>query len=374
MRYISQILCSTLILLLWACSGYQPHPNPIPDNPEPENCMLVAAGQIALSLDSVTSNNTISSQYLPNGHLFSFLANDQQINVYDLATGKFCYKIPTDELNHPVVYNIVSPDSIYVFDYSGVVCLIDQNGNVREKYAALARLKYCPMPVTGISPLILSDGRWIFAGNMAGEYPDENTENRLTLCVVDTLSKRVSTYVPYPDVYQDQNWGGGLFRWVYMAYNPASNRIVMSFPADHFIYEVNLRDFSVTPYYAGSKYIDKTESLNRPKRLPLGSEGKIRHFAETNSYSKIIHDPYRNVYYRVAEQATKYDEMPGWKKPVSIIVMDSTFRIIGESLVGNTFSPGYRYTLFADPSGLQIQQESDEDHLIFQTYKLSPVK
>lgn len=379
MRYnqiIFKLFCSLPVLLFGACNGYSPHPNPVPENPGAEECAMVADGQIILFLDSVTSNNTISSQYLSNDHLFSFLANDQQINVYDLTTNRFCYKIPVcqSSLNHPVAYNIVSPDSIYVLDYSGIIGLIDRNGNLREKRSAVSRGKYYPMPITGISPLILRDGRWIFAGNMAGEYSDENGENRLTLCMVDTTSGQVSAYIPYPDVYRDQNWGGGLFRWVYMTYNPTSDRVIMSFPADHFIYEVDLQDFSTRSYYAGSKYIDKTESLNRSKRLPLGSEGKIRHFAETNSYSRILYDPYRNVYYRIAEQATRYDEMKGWKKPVSVIVMDSTFRIIGESLVEDSFSPGYRYTLFVDRNGLQFQQKSDEDHLIFQTYKFTSTK
>lgn len=138
--------------------------------------------------------------------------------------------------------------------------------------------------------------------------------------------------------------GGGLYRWVYACYNSKENKYIVSFPADHNIYKVYTTGIT-GEFYAGSNFIDEIEFLDTPKWIPINSEEKTKHFVENHSYANIIYDKWREVYYRIAEIKTKYENKMGWQKEISVIILNKNLKIIGETKIKEC-NHNYRYAIF----------------------------
>jgi hypothetical protein len=257
-----------------------------------------------------------------------------------------------------------------LYNYNqNAIYLINSSGEIKNNFHIDHTAKYFPSPITGISPLIVDGDKVVISGNISGEYIDENEDNRPISYIFDTKTKQTEYIVSYPKLYYDYNWGGGLFRWIYSTYNSSKKMIVYSFPADHFIYTINLFNKKINSYYAGSKYINHISSLPQRKLRVIDSDDKIKHFVENHSYSNVIYDMYNDVFYRIAEFKTIYNEVPGWKKKLSIIILNNDFNIVGETQIVENHALTYRYTLFVTSKGLHIQQESDEDQMLFNIYK-----
>ncbi len=265
-------------------------------------------------------------------------------------------------------------NNFIAFDYnSKTIYLMDSIGTLKKSYKISPSIKYFPSPIVKIAPIIKTNNNIIFFGNIAGEYLDENKDNRKVIGAYNLKSGIVNYFGSYPDVYK-KNWGGGLFRWVYADYNPKNKKVVISFPASHYLDVYNIDNLShIETYFAGSKYVKSTKYLNKNKILPIESELKIKHFAETPSYSKIIYDPYRDLYYRVVEKATQYEGIIGWTKEISIIILNNVFERVGETFIGKTLSNN-RYTIYVDEEGLKIPMISSEEELKFKNYKICTIK
>lgn len=362
------ILCSAIIFT--SCNVFEAYENKNPNfgSEYVPNYQMDLVETISFPLDSMTPHMTTAAR--GNSAFYSFKTNSD-IQLFDYETKRLEKKIPLP-VQGITNFHIRNMDSIILFDYAqNTLELIDVNANKNETKAIRHQAKYSPAPLTGISPLIL-DGKQIFiSGNMSGEYVDEDAINRPTLFAFDLSTNQVEYLQSYPAFYNEHNWGGALFRWVYITYNETTHTIVMSYPADHEIHTYNLFSKTDGQYNAGSRYIESISSVPQSKLIPLDIDGKTRHFVENDSYSNICYDPYEDVYYRIAEFKTSFEGPTGWKKKISIIVLDKNFNTIGETKIGDSHINSYRYTLFVNNKGLHIQQESDENQMLFNIYKLN---
>ena len=59
----------------------------------------------------------------------------------------------------------------------------------------------------------------------------------------------------------------------------------------------------------------------------------------------------------------------GWRKNISILILDKSLHIIGETKIEKC-SHNYRYATFVNQKGLHIPQETNEDFLCFKIYEL----
>lgn len=361
------VLICLISLIVAACSSVF-HQNPTNKERLNDFC-LILYDSISFSLDSITSNITKASEYNNENEFFSFLSHNHEILVFDYLRRKEVKRISSKGLD-VTSYTIRNLDSIIVLDYSKkAIFLINSLGDILQKYNIRSSISYPPFPVTKIAPIIFKRDKIIFTGNFSGEYIDETKNNRPVTGIYDMKTKEIVYAVSYPQIYRDYNYGSGLFRWVYATYNDSLNTMVYSFPADHNLVTASNNFAETQVYYAGSKYIDGIYSLSQKKFMPLGSEEKIRHFAENHSYANILYDKFRNVYYRIVEIKTKYEGMPGWSKDISVIILDNNFKIIGETLIGSINSVN-RYTIFVNEKGLHLLQNSDEDFMTFLIYRL----
>ena len=134
-------------------------------------------------------------------------------------------------------------------------------------------------------------------------------------------------------------------------------RFIYSFHFDEDIYVCSPNHNNIKRYKIKSKYINKVKILN-----DYGNLTPEEACCNPN-YGNMIYDKYRNVYYRIAYPATSIEKdkkgiellMYG-RKFFSIIIVDSNFNVIGE-----TMFPDYTYNsnfMFVRKDGLYISDNN----------------
>lgn len=358
--------------IFYSCNitEYENNDNPIKTASTNPQIKLIKTGEIKFELDSLTAHLYNASQFIEEKNCYSFLSNTNEIIYYNYNSKTIVSKTPI-KTDSPCSYEYINEDSIIIANYkTNSIYIINQEGNILNEISIRKDIKYYPFPMTKIAPIINSNNNIYLFGNICGEYEDENKDNRKIVSIINKSSGTTVSKVAYPDIYE-KNWGGALFRWVYADYNPIDNMIILSFPADHYIYTTDLSLNTINAYYAGSSFINATEYIKKTKSADLTSDERSKHFVETNSYSRIVHDKYNNVYYRICELKSKYKNIPIWEKELVIIILDHQFKIIGETYIGSLPSQ-YRESIFITKEGLHLPQKNiDENKLMFNIYKLS---
>ena len=162
-------------------------------------------------------------------------------------------------------------------------------------------------------------------------------------------------------------------------YNYKDNRLVCSFLMfDSLMVTDDMK--TIRWYDAKSRYLDRMRPI-----LKEGANGfvGIKEAVEAASYSHIMYDKYRDVYYRFAEMPCElgpneyvYNDQKA--REFSVIIFDKDFRIIGE-----TKFPGNKYFYkmsFIGRDGLYISEnneanpEFDENKLVFACFGLQDLK
>lgn len=328
---------------------------------------LVEYESMSYKLDSLTSDISISSQYIEDKELFSFLSNKNEILFYN-NQGILQNRIRL--LNKGISTYLIAGDTIFLFDYLNNNIIV-QNTFLNEwkEIPIKKEIPYYPAPPHGASQLIYQNNNLFFFGNISGEYDNENKSNRMICGKVNLKNNNINYYLSYPSLYFEYNWGGELYRWIYSTHNIVDDILIFSFPAEHYIYKTNLKFETYERYYAGSQKIDKIPPLKKKKKYN-NSEISTKYFVENHSYSTIKYDKYNNVFYRIAEMKTKYKGLPKWNKEISVIILDNELKKIGESYIGKCH-PCNNFTMYVNENGLHIQKEStDEDSMLFTIYKL----
>ena len=229
-------------------------------------------------------------------------------------------------------------------------------------------IKYPPLPLTGIAPIINKENNVSFFGAIAGEPKDDDSINRPVFAHIDCTTDQENYSLGYPEIYRTANWGGGILWWVYADYIPHRNKYVVSYPVSHSLYLFDPVSEEVQEFYAGSRYIDNITAYSNDKTDAPTTEESLQFIAETSSYANIFYDPWRNIYYRFAEFSIPYRKgSTRISKPISIIILDDNLNKIGETKINN---PGrnFRYGSFVSHLGLMIPKDTTEDLLTYEIY------
>lgn len=162
-------------------------------------------------------------------------------------------------------------------------------------------------------------------------------------------------------------------------YNYKVNRLTCSFTGfDSLMVTDDLKN--VRWYNGKSRYLNRMRPVLREGVDGFGALIKEK---EAASYSHIMYDKYRDIYYRFAEMpcelgANEYVYNDAKAREFSVIIFDKDFRIIGE-----TKFPGNKYFYkmsFVGRDGLYISEnneanpEFDENKLVFACFGLQDLK
>lgn len=127
----------------------------------------------------------------------------------------------------------------------------------------------------------------------------------------------------------------------------------------------------------------KINQLNKGMKRAQNFQQGLKMSIETAKYGNLIHDPYRNVYYRFAFQDTPLEADEDlqvasvFRKNFSIIILNKDYKVIGEY-----FSPNNLYLpslFFVAKDGLYISSnhvknpDFSEDRLVFKRFTLTQV-
>jgi len=114
----------------------------------------------------------------------------------------------------------------------------------------------------------------------------------------------------------------------------AGENLVLSFNGVPEFYVYNLNSGEIAEYHSKSKYLNLQEP---PMKIKGKDDAEVK--METGAYGRIIHDPYRKLYYRVVNAPTPvFDEETGMYRTQaevknSILILNENFEQIGESLL-----------------------------------------
>jgi hypothetical protein len=352
---------------------------------ERDEADLVVVGEKNFQLDSLSSPfiNALSVFSHEGRDYFSFLNKEQnRIYVYDMEFEDIKYYTPFDREGPNGVgsvegYHIFNPDSILFLDsWTNKVSLTDKAGSLVEKFTMSGNMvsisPLLPVPRLGTTnPVHQYKGKFYFTGYSIGEFKLETNSNRPVILSYDKSIKKVTYDLSYPDIYQDVSWGATSYRAIYSDINPQTNHLIISFPADHNLWFYNVENGNSFSKYAGSQYFGDITSFHENKmfmeRKPLEE-----FFGKNPSYSSVIYDKYREVYYRIADHPIQdYDESSRKTsvKKFSIIILNKDMEKIGETAIPHLSHS--RLSYFISEEGFNLQKyQNNEDLLVYTTFKL----
>ena len=240
-------------------------------------------------------------------------------------------------------YKIVSWDSIYVLDKTGVsIYMCNKKGNITSVWTVTETLcNNGPFYLRGypFSPLQIQNNA-LYASFFS--YPPSSRQSDIfscnTIAKVDLPSGGGQTTVsaifgPYSSVYKNPAIGYGVIGYIpsFVSITDRPGRsFVLSFPKDHQMYRVN-ETKTVKAISAQSSYIKRFTPYAGNLRDRRYNE---KYETEEPRYWQVIRDPFRNLYYRVVLHHQTYEDdvrvRQFHEKPWSIMVFDKNFRKLGE--------------------------------------------
>lgn len=359
---------AAVLLLSAGCSKveYSENTSVSEDNESGYTGHLHLSGEQVWRLDSLT-DPVFNSSYYDSADSIFYYNNDG--TLIKCSSGDSC--AVRTEGHYDLACIHVKGDTVWGVNYL--------NKELREYVAGKETWRkridsdadYPPLPRTGISPMTVNDSSISFFGSIAGETTKETHTNRPVLTIYDRNKKTFSNSICYPEIYHSANWGGGMMRWPYAAYNPTSDMFVVGFPASHEIELWKSGKEMVSKRYAGSRKIERIKSFPRSKLMPISTEEILDYIGKTDSYANLFYDSWNDVYYRIAEFALPDGKRfeAGDKKRISVIILDSGFKKIGETDIPDA-GRDYRYASYVCHDGLMIPKDTVEDFLAYYKYKL----
>lgn len=390
-----RLLFFLLLLIVASCrdKGMKINENDQKDSFK-ETAELVPSGLVKLKLDSLSGDFNFSIQYAENG--FSdlkrpevALVNDRtnSIYFYELVAGNVYRTIPLAKEGPNgvgLVYGmyILNQDTILVQERGDrhAVDLIDFKGNKlgsidlqpfksTEKKDFSSEAASFPTPIDSRNMPTVAGGKVYFNGSMDDSWNNKNSGKSGTLIEYDLRSSKISYFAPYPESYDNGIWSI-YYRSTFKAYNEDTQKFVFSYPGDHYVYVFDQRGKLLEKKYAGSKFFDEITSF--PFGLPELGDARKRedYYFGSPSYSTLLYDKFRKVYYRFAETPKKDRKPDEYDKRSSIIILDQNLAKIGEYQLpwGDQYNT---FVFFISKEGLNLGTKStNEDEAVFTRFVL----
>lgn len=339
----------------------------------------------SFELDENTTQNSSYFQYIPNkdSSLFAFVNEyDNSITINNFKTGKLNKKIHfTKEGVNGVgsIQNFYIKDSIiYIHSHwDNTVYMTDLNAIVKDKISVdlsdyiakgINTPAILPAPLRSLS---IIDDNLILCGYTI-EQEGETQDNTPSTVLYNLKNKTIRFTNGFPELYHKGNWGiNPTYRFISYTINN-KNEMVVSYPADGYIYVNNLSN-KIDKYYAGVKNEKKElKPIARKRNERIRFEDEDIHYMENIVYGGLFYDEYENIYYRIVTLPTNMDKKKKtnlYNKKLQIIALDSSYNIIGQyNIKDNDYISGY---CFLSNEGLHIKTNSDNDDIMkFKTFKL----
>ncbi|MCB0451186.1 MAG: DUF4221 family protein, partial [Confluentibacter sp.] len=350
-------------------------------------------------LDSNTARKPMYSQMVKDSvgtRYYTFFNDyDNSICMFDYDTKKQVKRIIYDKkepngILEPMGYHIKNMDSIYVYNKAGIeLILTNYEGEVKDNISLNNMMpiknpewifrypQYYPRTVI---PIIEIKEELLFTGQYMWRFPDSLIEKFNFTSKISLKTHKVSFKNKYPkEIYgKGYNWQNPLLKEVFSDLNTNKNIMVFSFPVSHDLYISDLDKDGYKKVFGGSNLARTISSIAKKKESKVSNQEVITQFVETDLYSAIIFDKFRNVYYRFIRRAMPTNGKSHWKdKPIGIIIMNEDFKYLGETELGKWKDWNWENS-FVTKEGLNIEfidrSDIDEVALILKVFKVVDLK
>ena len=390
-RFYLLLLCGLLLVAMNSC-GHQEVVNPYADEYS-NRCTLEKVGERIYNLDDNTSCLIEYIQFIDEDsiQLFALLNSYKNaIYLYDAQTGVFKDTIPfqlegNDGVGKLQGFFYHNPDSIFTYQYgSGQIALANAEGKVKQRFSLFdmekimsdtLRLLPNPSPKT-YAPIFYHEGLLTMVGSLYLESSFETAENSFVSLHFNINNGGIQYSNPYPEMYRKYNWSGAAcFREVCASMDRQGN-LLLSYPADHFLWRYNPVSQTRDSVYAGSRYVKSIRPFSTEAKSLMFNDPPEDAINDWNyreaSYEEIYYDRYRDLYYRIVRLPRKEGYERGFiSKPVSIIVLDKNLQYVGEQILPDNLLYD-TFNAYVAPDGLfiHIYTPYDEDHLHYYQYQV----
>lgn len=318
------------------------------------------------------------SQFIENdnGHMFYVMLDENTLHWFDVKANELSR---TNKINNCGNLNNYSGffckgDTTFVYNYiQKMVYMLDPSFKIIKHWNVINedshKNTFDPEALTD-SPILYSQGRIILSGTKLGSLKKDENEHPVS-CNINISNNDIMYGVNYPDQYLKGDFGGVYFNTIYHVLGD-DNKCLYSFPADHYIYSYST-DFSThRKFYMGSRYIPTINSSDyNSLELIKDKDLRIKYFISQHSYSNLLYDQYRKVYYRIAQHPLTGWEGGAFPKPFSIIVMDINGNLISETPIQKDYNKLNLHNMHVTKDGLLIQMNTQDENVIeFAVYKL----
>jgi hypothetical protein len=359
-----------------------------------ETARLIPSGFVKLKLDSVSSDFNFSIQYAENG--FSDQKRPEVALVNQKTNSLYFYELEAGNAYRTIPLAVEGPNGVgsvygaYIMNQDTIlvqergerhaVDLVDFKGKKlgsmdlqpfksTEKKDFASELVSFPTPIDSRNMPAVADGKVYFNGSMDDSWTNKNMGEAGTLIAYDLHTSKVDYFAPYPESYENGIWSI-YYRSTFKAFNEATQKFVYSFPGDHYVYVFDKNGKLLEKKYAGSKFFDEITSFPLGQQDLKDAKKREDYYFGSPSYSTLLYDKFRKVYYRFAE-APKKDRKPDeYVKRSSIIILDQNLTKIGEYQLswGDQYNT---WVFFISKEGLNLGTKStNEDEAVFTRFVL----
>jgi len=358
-------------LFLLSCSPKKSNTNHCRNDADTYSLEWDGLSTVSFDLDSLTSPNIgyLKVTDIGDSTFLTFLnPYNNTVYCYEYASRVLYKAIPLESPGKLSGYEIISWDKILGYRYSDhELTLHNGKGEMLNSIKVpFIYEAYHFLPTTH-QPIIF-DGQSIhLAGGMMSR--EKALKTAPVVARVDTAFTEVEHLYHFPDIYTEMFFGGEHYRMdVAYAYNAVDGMFVFSFPASHELFAT--KDFrEEEKHCAGSKFAAAIPEY------PYRGRGEAFRYVEENAfYYAVLHDRYRELYYRLCLLPKEQDDKKPHGRDMSVLIFDKDFDKIGERVFKDKvdYHLGDIAAICVSPEGLLIpkrNEDGDESTLDFYVYK-----
>jgi len=253
-------------------------------------------------------------------------------------------------------YYIVSPDSIYMFyQDSWRLTLKNSKGSVIKTYPINHKFITVAIPPMNL----MANNNQFLLGHSSrtlgvGEKKDRLTYYKtikpiLLLQIKDTILA-CQTISKFPDEYI--NTGNDYYDYYPSACFGKDGNICVSFGADDYLY-LYQDSTLLLKKKVKSKFIDQFNPYPDEKRFDMLY---LRNYwAKEPKYSRVIFDPYENLYYRIVKHRANKTKENKNENLWSVMILDNELNVLGEVKINTEYRPEI---FIPTPFGIVMAKES----------------
>jgi len=345
-----------------------------------------------IPIDDETAPNPIYMQFITDSigdRYLTFLnRRNNTILLYDYNTASYITKITYDREGPNGVlgiagYYIKNMDSIYLYNRPMIeLVLADSTGKVKDKISLKGEQEdwylYNPQyEFNTVCPIIEISNNLLLPGFNPFDLKDSLVNIfRFTTCF-DINNNNISHLFTYPyEIYgNNANWSDPMYMQVYPSLMP-TGEIVHSFATSHNLYIQKWNEDSKRIVYGGSNVARNITSIDwdiNSGNIP--NELIYTNIIQSDLYSAILYDPWREVYYRYMLQGipgATTNTNPNSKK-IIIIIFDKEYNYLGETTIGTGEEWNWNNS-FITEEGLNIENKDmndiEEEFLYFKIFNI----